>query len=562
MASRNNIDDDNSVAKDLSSHSLGSQGAGATSEAASKKGSRVLSHATGASSTNAEFRFAREISETFSMKLRDMKWCFLAVLTNVLLLVAIRSMGTEEGIAVVANKQTIEVLEGIILVILLLATNIFTLKAMDTGLSAFFGFQMATKGRSMSVIGFSQTPGVFKMSYANDLSLNSTVRKILNRLAYIWAILELVKILSPIGASGIFSTALRVDDDTPIDCVLYQQIGVPVDRKFPNIEVEIGFAELIFGKSIGRLRSEEAVDVTTAIVGPQLIGVVVDGDTIVGDGYEIKLYTHCLCSYNESASSLVDIGLPASVADQFSTAAVNADRRNYYMTTHLEMNDTAIIVYNSMLNTPLCGGLNTLNVPICKTEFYDHKQATILVEYMTDGTTASIAQKTAYTRDLVGDADLTWAFAALQNMFGAGVNTHVIPSQVPGMMTPLFWWTTPDLMAMDPALLEAGLETLFTIIFRAGVQRTYSTDGASCIRNVVDTERTVLKMHSDGLGVSSAALIIQVCFVYRRTHRLILIVGLVGCRHGCLHPLVVLEYACWSCHSCHEREHLLHCFVG
>ena len=507
-------DDDQSGGRDMSAHSLGAETGTEAPSTTGKKGSRVLSHATGASSTNGEHRFAREISETFSMKLRDMKWCFMSLITNVALLVAVRFMAADDGIPIVANKQTIDVLEGIILVILLLVTNIFAIKAMDSGLSAFFGYQFATKGRSMSVIGFSQTSALFKMSYANDLSLNSSVRKILNRLAYVWAISECVKILAPIGASGLYSSELRIDNDTPINCVLYQQIGVPVDRKFPTIEVELGFAELIFGKSIGRLRSEEAVDVTTAIVGPQLTGVVMDGDTIVGDGFELKIFTHCECSANETAASLVEVGLPASVADAFSTATINADRRNYYMTMHIELNDTAVIIYNSLLNTPLCGGLDILSVPICKTDFYDHKSATILVEYMTDGTTASIAQKTAYTRTINGDADITWAYAALQNMFGTGVTTHTIPSQVPGMMTPLFWWTTPDLMAMDPALLEAGLETMFTMIFRAGVQRTYNTHGASCIRNVVDTQKTVLKMKADGAGVASAALIIQVWFLW------------------------------------------------
>ena len=491
--------------------------------AAGKKvvGSRVLSVGSNASSTNGEHRFAREISETFSMKLREMKWCVLALISNVLMIVLVEAM--VNGVTVNLSKDTVQTIEGIVLEILLLVSNIFTVLAMDTGLSAFFGFQMATRGRSMAVIGFSQSSSIFKWSFANDLSLNSSVRKILNRLAVVWAITEFLKLITPIGASALHSDIVRKDEGT-VNCVLFTQKGKPVDRNWPSIDAELGFAELIFGKSVGTLRSEEAVDVTTAIVGPQLVGVVNDGDTIVGDGFLLDIFTHCLCSVDDSAASLIDVGAPADQAVDFQDQIRASDRRNWYMINHLALNETEekMHVTTALLNTQLCGGFETTSVPICKTEFYNHLNAVIMMQYMTDGTTASIAQKFSFIRTVGEPADLKeWAYAALRSMLGDGVQKFAVPTQVPGALATLLWWTSTDLMCIDPALVEAGLETTFTLLFRAGIQRSYNTDGATCTRNIIDESKTILYMKDYGVSSALAALIIQVCIRRQRftSHR-------------------------------------------
>ena len=241
--------------------------AAAAGQKGGKDGSRVLSVGSRSSSQTAEHRFAREISETLSSRLREMKWCFLALGANIAMLIAVEQF--KAGSVVSLSKDTAATWEGIVMELLLLVTNIFTIMGMDAGTAAFFGFQMATKGRSMAVIGFSQAPALFKMSYANDLSLNSSVRKILNRLSFLWGIMEILKLLTPVGASAMSSEAVRSDAFT-VDCIAFGQIGRPVDRMWPNVEAEIGFAELIFGKSIGRLRSEEDVPITEAIIGPQV----------------------------------------------------------------------------------------------------------------------------------------------------------------------------------------------------------------------------------------------------------------------------------------------------
>ena len=423
-------------------------------EQGTKKGSRVLTTGSrGSSGTTAEHRFAREISETFTIRLREMKWCILALACNVLMLVAVRAMAT--GVVVNLQINLVQTLEGIVMELLLLITNLLTIVAMDTGYSAFFGYQLATRGRSMAVIGFSQASSIFKVSYANDISLNSSVRKVLNRLALIWAITEFLKLLTPIGASALHADVVRVDQGT-VNCVNYGQDGVPVDRKFPNVKTEFGVAELVFGKSIGRLRSEEAVDVTTAIVGPQLTGVVMNGDTIVGHGYQIDISTHCLCTANDTAASMEEAGVLPAVSAAFSTQASSSDRRNIYVVNSLvnEPDQGSFNVTSVLLNTPLCGGLDSTSVPVCTTRFWNHTKAEIMIQYMTDGTTASIAQKFAFTRSIIEQADVnTWAYSAMEFMLGAGVQQFAMPSQVPGSLTSLLWWASSDLMCIDPALV-------------------------------------------------------------------------------------------------------------
>ena len=234
-----------------------------------KDGSRVLSVGSKSSSTTAEHRFAREISETFTWKLREMKWCFLALASNIALLLTIQIFTTGEGAVLAIGTDVANTWEGIVMEILLLLTNIFTIMGMDAGVSAFFGYQLATRGRSMAVVGFSQASAMFKTSFANDLSLNSSVRKILNRLSFLWTIMEILKLTTPVGASSLASTPVRSDAFT-VDCIAFGQDGRPVDRMWPNVDAEIGFAELIFGKSVGRLRSEEDVTITEAIIGPQV----------------------------------------------------------------------------------------------------------------------------------------------------------------------------------------------------------------------------------------------------------------------------------------------------
>ena len=210
--------------------------------------------------------------------------------------------------------------------------------------------------------------------------------------------------------------------------------------------------------------------------------------------------------------------MPADRAQAFSDVSKTLTSNNIYMVSTLTnlVADSQIKATAAFVNSALCGGLNMTGMPVCTTTFSNHREAVVKMEYMTDGTTASIAQKDVRVRAYLDQApDLNlWAYEALDNILGSGVQVIPLPSPVPAMMSPLLWWTTADLMAIDPALLEAGLETTYTILFRAGVQRTYSTEGQKCIRNVVDDGHTTVTMLEYGHQAASAALIIQVGFFF------------------------------------------------
>ena len=240
-----------------------------------------------------------------------------------------------------------------------------------------------------------------------------------------------------------------------------------------------------------------------------------DGDTIVGNGYVLNITTQCYCSSDDTPASLEAVGIPAAYSSDFSSAGRGIHSRNLFISNLVVNNvaDETVHVHTALFNTPLCGGLNTTGTPVCETVLHSHKNAIIQMEYMTDGTTASIAQKDVRVREETDKADLNnWAHFALQAVLGQGVQTSALPAQVPGMISPILWWATVDLMAIDPAMFEAGMETFFTLMFRAGVQRTYATSGAKCVRNIVDVVNTALKMEQYGVDSSLAAVCIQLIF--------------------------------------------------
>ncbi len=78
--------------------------------------------------------------------------------------------------------------------------------------------------------------------------------------------MELLKLLTPLGATSLTAESSRVDSGT-VNCIEYLERNEPVDRLWPTVEAEQGFAELIFGTALGILRSEvPGVDVTTAVM--------------------------------------------------------------------------------------------------------------------------------------------------------------------------------------------------------------------------------------------------------------------------------------------------------
>ncbi|KAJ3072652.1 hypothetical protein HDU99_002143 [Rhizoclosmatium hyalinum] len=85
-----------------------------------------------------------------------------------------------------------------------------------------------------------------------------------------------------------------------------------------------------------------------------------------------------------------------------------------------------------------------------------------------------------------------------------------MPPTVPGSVSPLLWWTTPNLIAIDRAAVEAGMETMYSILFKAAIQRTYTPAAAQCIRkNTVNSHQSTIGMQLTGYYITLGMLSIQ-----------------------------------------------------
>ena len=440
-----------------------------------------------------------------------MKWCALALTINAVLLWFFVSL--QEGVVMQVPPDTVAHFGSVFVIIILLFSNILTITAMNHGFQAFFGNVFATKGTSMVVCGFSQTYSLFKLSFANDLSLNSKVRKVLSRLAYLWILAELLKLTTPVPSTALITDVLKEDSGTT-DCLEFHQGGHVVDRKWPNMNVEAGLAELVFGNSIGYLRSQltDPLNATLAIVGPQLVGAVNDGDTIVGNGFVADIVTTCSCpTKTDNVDDLIQKGIPADRAAEVHAMAQNLTNnlQNLVMINLVKTTADYVNISSVMLNTSVCGGKNETSYPICVTQISNHHNALIEMRYMTDGTPASIAQENAKLRYLTGGADLSWVASGITNILGGDLTYYEMTPTVPGMINPLLYWCTSNLQSINPTLLDAGLETTFTMLLRAAIQRSYNTKGAKCTRNVVIESSSKLTIYPYGATTVVVAMSIQ-----------------------------------------------------
>ncbi|KAI8918907.1 hypothetical protein BC831DRAFT_481834 [Entophlyctis helioformis] len=463
-------------------------------------------------SMSARYPHARELSETLTSKLFEMRWCICAVLVNIILIFVILSVGS--GITVPVTLNISSSIGCVVLELLLLMSNIVTLAAVDDGAAAYFGHKLASRrGFSLAVCGFVQASVLQKSTFASQLSLNSTCRKILARASGLWVLLHVILWLTPISATALHSYPVRRDHGV-VGCLAYGQEGIPVDRQWPIAVVETGLAEALFGTALGDLRTEQNDQNTTvALIGPQHLGVVEDGDTLVGPGFALDISSTCVCATSADVTGLTDVGVPANLAQPLADAFNPLN--NAVGMANAIVNDTDNLHAITLLSgTLVCGGKNQTRpfVPVCTTTFKNHTRATVLVSYMTDGTPASITPRSIHLRSLGAAVNLgTWAATALKNILDGEVSMLKLPNPNPGIINPLLWWMSPNMMAVDPSMIEAGLEAAFALLFRAGVQRTYSAKGMNCVRNIEVDSTSLLQLQTYGQNVAEFILGLQLC---------------------------------------------------
>ncbi|KAJ3238598.1 hypothetical protein HDU81_007518 [Chytriomyces hyalinus] len=449
---------------------------------------------------------AQEVSETVATKLIALKLILFSLVLNALLFAFGYAMSAQLQINL--PPQLVHVTCAVVMLICILVTNFLTVHALDLGFAVFATMLLTRKkGFSMAICGYIQTPPIKRLSFAQSLSLNSTCRRPLERVSYVWLILESLKFICLICATGILDSNVRSLANA-IGCIQFSgKHSALRDKTYPTLESAAGVAEFMFGTALGCMRSEGSTcseDGSEFVFGPQLAGVVGSGDTIVGEGFAMSILSECQCT--ELGVRHVQSGLLSQKdLDILLLPRVNANA--YILRLNSVLNQTASpatvetnIVY---ANTAACGGVSPRVVPICHTIIKNIRDVLTLNTFQTDGTTASIA---LVHSQVVGppieklhpitDYAVTWS---LNNIWPV-TSPHELITNIPGLVNALIYWTTPDLKAVDPTLFPLGIETLHAIILRSGLQRSLSSYGARCVRKIDRTDVTQITFSRPGLA--------------------------------------------------------------
>ncbi|KAJ3243463.1 hypothetical protein HDU78_000413 [Chytriomyces hyalinus] len=453
----------------------------------------------------------REISETWTTIVFKMRWCLMAIVINISLIVMAEVV--HRKVLVNMDSHTFEMYCGVAVEVIFLLCNEITNWGLDEAAACVFGYLLSSRdGFSPVVCGYLQTGPMAKLGFAQHLSLTSPSRKILTRISFIWILVELLKILTPFVAISIRAES-HADYNDFGNCIYFIQDNSlkPYDRGWPTMFTEGGVSEYVFGSSLGIMRSEVAGEnLTTAIFPPTLISPLNDGDTIIGMGFSAEIQSKCRCATGVSASAFTRAGIDASQAEQVvdKFKELGSDPGLTFGVTHT--NDS-VIVSNAFSGYNLCGGYRKVLPLICSTTISNHQSLMVEIEFMTDGTTASIAPNIVNPLYTISSADTeTWLSFGMTQLVDGPVSNLLTPPTVPGSLAPILWWTSPNLIGIDRAIVEAGVETMYAILFKAAIQRTYTAMGTSCPRkNSQKSHSSEVIMFTSGYYVTLLILSIQ-----------------------------------------------------
>ena len=127
---------------------------------------------------------------------------------------------------------------------------------------------------------------------------------------------------------------------------------------------------------------------TTHIFPPQLTDTCNDGAGIIGSGFVSTVSSKCSCSQDASLASLLNSGIPSSIASDVFTK-VNSLSGALGWVNGIIQSGTTMNVYTILNGLDVCGGVNgaSPSLSVCKTVVSNHSNAQVQVIYKTDGTT-------------------------------------------------------------------------------------------------------------------------------------------------------------------------------
>ncbi|KAI9351332.1 hypothetical protein BDR26DRAFT_929801 [Obelidium mucronatum] len=427
----------------------------------------------------SKYPHAQEVSETFGSKTREIGIIITVLVLNILLVVLGHGM-THEGLTIMVSPKVVEFAGGVVIEILLLFTNALTIIAMDIGGSIFLASLIVKKkGYSMAGCGFMQSSPIHRLNFTGKLSLNSPCRKNLQRVAYLWSLAEVMKLLSPI---------------------VYHPSNLR-DRQYPTLTSSSGVAEFIFGNALGCMRSQRSDCLSNEVgsqfvFGPQLDGAVGSGDTILGQGFQMLVATNCQCTDVSSPIVIQEHIMNMQEQKTIMTALQNLSVPFIMTFDSITATNTSFGSYSTIGNMQICGGISDYVVPICYTTVGGFQDASVAATFMTDGTTASIALVNSVAEHVDPRESAVTVDSMIYAMNAIWPAGQVFPlvSNVAGMMNALLYWCSSDLIAVDPTLLDPGMETAYSILLRAGMQRTWDSAGSTCVREISREDQTVVNL--------------------------------------------------------------------
>ncbi|ORY52423.1 hypothetical protein BCR33DRAFT_317536 [Rhizoclosmatium globosum] len=332
-----------------------------------------------------------------------------------------------------------------------------------------------------------QANSIGRLTFAYNLPKTCTYRKQLLTLSLLWVAVEFVKVRAPITATG-FTDSLISTLESPIGCIVYKaNLEYMRDRTYPTMESTAGVSELLFGDALGCVRSNSNCvgNKTQFVHGPQLMGAVGDGDTIIGLGFYMNISSSCAC--------VQPMNVPTPLLSQNQSLIKLSDLAVYpldYVIQDHHISSTAIILSPRYCN-------DSKKVPMCVTNITDIMDVEVLSTFSTDGTTASIAlvksqfYQTTENQQIGGTA----IHGALSTILRTNESNTIAMS---GILKAAFLGSPFSGNATQKVSLEAAMEMLYSILLRAGIQRTFDTDGLSCPRYKIQKDRTMVFLNSTG----------------------------------------------------------------
>ena len=300
------------------------------------------------------------------------------------------------------------------------------------------------------------------MAFPNRLSFRSSAKPFLTRVSLLWAYHAATLFLSMFASTGIETFKSRVDDGT-LMCIQYTQEMLPFNRGLPTINNAMGVAELIDGTAIGHLRIDDRgshLNNTLSIFTPQLIDACKDGSTIKGNGFTTNISSSCFCSESSAPDDLVNAGVPAGFALAFADKVLGLEGYPGMVNQILypaSSNGTLRVITGLVGYAGTCGGANftSPSVAVCSTSIFNHQQAFLLVQYKTDGTSASIAAQSAFVLDTMELSDMLYLAESFTNFFEGNLSSHFLPAHWPGMF--FFFLFTPHILIVNRRLQSSCL---------------------------------------------------------------------------------------------------------